>query len=68
MPIITHSCDLQQMTSENVIYHEGSGSCVFLADKAEDFVVMFQTSFPREEDWCWEAVKGTVSIVWSGLK
>lgn len=67
MPISTHKTDLEQLVSEQVIYHEGSGTCVFLADKEEDFVAVFQTSFPEEEGWCQRAVKGTASIIWSGI-
>lgn len=68
MPIFTRKNDFQQLISEQVVYHEGSGASVFLVDREEDFVVMFQTSFHDEKDWCWEAVKGTASIIWSGLR
>lgn len=68
MPISTHKTDCQQLVSEQVIFHEGSGTCVFLVDKEEDFVAMFQTSFPDEDGWCHTAVKGTASIIWSGIK
>ncbi len=68
MPIMTRRNDLWQTASENVIYHEGSGLCVFLVDREEDFIAMFQASFPGEDDWRWEAAKGTISVLWSGLK
>lgn len=68
MPISTHKTDLQQLVSENVIFHEGSGTSVFLVDKKEDFVAVFQTSFPEENGWNHEAVKGTASIIWSGIR
>ena len=68
MPISTHKTDCQQLVSEQVIFHEGSGTCVFLVDKEEDLVAMFQTSFPDEDGWCHTAVKGTASIIWSGIK
>lgn len=67
MPIATHKTDLEQLVSEDVIYHEGSGASVFLVDKEEDFVAVFQTGFPKEDDWRHEAVKGTASIIWSGI-
>lgn len=67
MPISTHRTDLSWLVSENTISHEGSGTCAFLVDKEEDFVAMFQTSFPDELGWCYEAVKGTASIIWSGI-
>lgn len=68
VPIYSRKMDLEQILSENVIYHEGSGTCVFLVDKEEDFVAMFQTSFRKEFDWNHRAVKGTASIIWSGIK
>lgn len=68
MPVSTHRTDLSWLVSDQVISHEGSGTCVFLVDKKEDFTAMFQTSFPDENSWCHEAVKGTASIIWSGLR
>jgi len=68
VPIVRQREELQQIVSENVIFHEGSGSCAFMVDKKEDFVVMFQVSFPDEKTWYWDALKGTASIIWSGLK
>lgn len=68
MPIIQTDKDLLQVTSDSVIYHEGSGGCVFLLDKTEDFAAMYQLSFVREGDWCWEAMRGTASIIWSGIQ
>ena len=68
MPISTHRTDYEQLVSEHVIYHEGSGSSVFLVDKEEDFVAVFQTGFPDEDGWCHEAVKGTASVIWSGIR
>lgn len=67
MPVSTHKTDFEQLVSGHVIYHEGAGTSVFLVDKEEDFVAMFQTSFPDEDGWCHEAVKGTASIIWSGI-
>ena len=66
--IYTRKTDLSQVLSDNVILHEGSGTSVFLVDKEEDFVAMFQMSFPVEYGWEHKAVKGTASIIWSGLK
>lgn len=68
MPIAMHRTDLQQLVSEPVIYHEGSGTCVLMIDKNEDFIAMFQTSFPKEDGWNHAAVKGTASILWSGIR
>lgn len=68
MPIATHKTDLQQLVSENVIYHEGSGTSVFLVDRQEDFIAVFQTSFPDENGWSHRAVKETASIIWSGIR
>lgn len=68
VPIYTHKTDLEQILSDNVIFHEGSGACVFLVDKEEDFAAVFQTSFRKEFDWCHKAVKGSASIIWSGIK
>ncbi len=68
VPIYSRKMDLEQMVSEGVIYHEGAGTCMFMVDKEEDFVAMFQTSFRKEFDWNHRAVKGTASIIWSGLK
>lgn len=67
VPIFTYKTDLEWILSDNVIFHEGSGTCVFIVDKEEDFVAMFQTSFRKEFDWCHRAVKGTASIIWSGI-
>lgn len=68
MPVSTHRTDLSWLVSDQVISHEGSGTCVFLVDKKEDFTAMFQTSFPDENSWCHDAVKGTASVIWSGLR
>ena len=68
MSISTHKTDLDQMLSENVILHEGSGTSVFLVDREEDFAAMFQMSFPYEDGWNHKAVKGTASIIWSGIQ
>ncbi|MDD7348523.1 MAG: serine hydrolase [Clostridiales bacterium] len=68
MPISTHGSDREQLISDSVIYHEGSGACVFLVDKKEDFVAVYQTSFPKEEGWSHRAVKATASIIWSGIR
>ncbi len=68
MPISTYKTDLEQLLSDKVILHEGSGSCAFFVDKEEDFVAMFQTSFPDEDGWNHAAVKGTASIIWSGIR
>lgn len=66
--ISTHKTDFDQILSENVILHEGSGTSVFLVDKEEDFAAMFQMSFPQENGWNHKAVKGTASIIWSGIR
>ena len=68
MSISTHNTDLEQILSENVILHEGSGTSVFMVDRQEDFVAMFQMSFPEENGWNHKAVKGTASIIWSGIQ
>lgn len=68
MAISTHNTDLEQILSENVILHEGSGTSVFMVDRQEDFVAMFQMSFPEENGWNHKAVKGTASIIWSGIQ
>ena len=68
LPIYSSSYDREQILSENVIYHEGSGTSVFLVDKQKDFVAMFQTSFHKEFDWDPRAVKDTATIIWSGFR
>ena len=68
VPIFSKKVDLDKMLSENTIYHEGAGTCMFLVDREEDFVAMFQTSFKKEFDWNYRAVMGTASIIWSGIK
>lgn len=68
VPIYSSKVDLEQILSEGTIYHEGAGTSVFLVDREEDFVAMFQTSFRKEFDWDYRAVKGTASIIWSGIK
>lgn len=68
LPIYSSTYDREQILSENVIYHEGSGTSVFLVDRQKDFVAMFQTSFRKEFDWDSRAVKDTATIIWSGLK
>lgn len=67
-PIYSAAYDKEQILSEGTVYHEGAGSCVLLIDRQEDFTAMFQTSFRKEFDWNWKAVKGTASIIWSGIK
>ena len=68
MPIYSAEYDREQALSEGTIYHEGAGTCVFLVDRREDFAAMFQTSFRKEFDWDFRAVKGLATIIWSGLK
>lgn len=68
VPIYSSGSDLEQILSEGTIFHEGAGTSVFLVDREEDFAAMFQTSFRREFDWDHRAVKGTASIIWSGIK
>ncbi|MBR4083614.1 MAG: beta-lactamase family protein [Lachnospiraceae bacterium] len=68
VPIYSRNMDLEQILSDGTIYHEGAGTSVLLVDKEEDFVAMFQTSFRKEFDWAHRAVKGTASIIWSGIK
>ncbi len=68
VPIYSKKIDLDQILSENTIYHEGAGTCMFMVDKEEDFIAMFQTSFRKEFGWNHRAVKGTASIIWSGIK
>lgn len=68
VPIYSSEYDLEQILSEETIYHEGAGTCVFLVDREEKFTAMFQTSFRKEFDWNWKAVKGIASIIWSGIE
>lgn len=68
VPIYSSKLDMEQILSEGTIYHEGAGTCALLVDREEDFVAMFQTSFRKEFDWDIRAVKGTASIIWSGIK
>lgn len=68
VPIYSKEIDLDKIVSENTIYHEGAGTSMFLVDKEEDFVAVFQTSFQKEFDWNHRAVMGTASIIWSGIK
>jgi CubicO group peptidase (beta-lactamase class C family) len=68
VPIYSSQYDMEQILSEGTIYHEGAGTCVFLVDRKENFTVMFQTSFRKEFDWSWKAVKGIASIIWSGIE
>lgn len=68
VPIYSVRTDPDQILSEHTILHEGAGTCVFLVDRQEDFAAVFQTSFRKEFDWCPDAVKGTASIIWSGLR
>lgn len=65
--IYSKKIDLDTILSENTIYHEGAGTCAFMVDREEDFVAIFQTSFKKEFDWEHRAVKGTASIIWSGI-
>ena len=67
VPIFSKKVDLDMALSENTIYHEGAGTCALMVDREEDFVAMFQTSFKKEFDWNYRAVKGTASIIWSGI-
>lgn len=67
VPIYSKKIDLDMMLSENTIYHEGAGTCALMVDREEDFAAMFQTSFRKEFDWNHRAVKGTASIIWSGI-
>ncbi len=67
VPIYSKGIDLDMILSENTIYHEGAGTCAFMVDREEDFVAMFQTSFKKEFAWKHRAVKGTASIIWSGI-
>ena len=68
MPIYSSKMDMEQLLSEGTIFHEGAGTSVFLVDRKEDFAAMFQTSFCKEFDWDYRAVKGIASIIWSGIK
>lgn len=68
MPIYSAEYDREQILTEGTIYHEGAGTSVLLIDRKEDFAAMFQTSFRKEFDWDYRAVKGMASIIWSGLK
>lgn len=68
MPIYSSKMDMEQLLSEGTIFHEGAGTSVFLVDREEDFAAMFQTSFCKEFDWDYRAVKGIASIIWSGIK
>ena len=68
VPIYSAGYDLEQILSEGTIYHEGAGTCVFLVDREENFAAMFQTSFRKEFDWNWKAVKGIASIICSGIE
>ncbi len=67
VPIYSKKIDLDRILSENTIFHEGAGTSMFLVDREEDFVAMFQTSFRKEFDWNHRAVMGTASIIWSGI-
>lgn len=67
VPIWSAEYDREQILSEGTIYHEGAGTCVFLADRQEDMTAMFQTSFRKEFDWDYRAVKGIATILWSGI-
>ena len=67
VPIWSAEYDREQILSEGTIYHEGAGTCVFLADRKEDMTAMFQTSFRKEFDWDYRAVKGIATILWSGI-
>lgn len=68
VPIYSSKSDMEQILSEGTVFHEGAGASVLLIDREEDFTAMFQTSFRKEFDWNWRAVKGTASIIWSGIK
>lgn len=66
-PILCRETDQQQLISENVLYHEGHGACMLMIDREEKFVAVYRTQFVDEDEWYAEAVKGTASIIWSGL-
>lgn len=66
-PILRREADQKQLVSENVLYHEGHGACVLMIDREEEFVAVYRTQFVNEEEWFAEAVKGTASVIWSGL-
>lgn len=68
VPIYSMKIDGDVILSEKTIYHQGAGTCMFLVDREEDFVAMFQTSFRKEFDWNHRAVNGTASIIWSGIR
>ncbi len=68
VPVFSAEYDSEQILSEGTIYHEGAGTCVFLVDRKKNFTAMFQTSFRKEFDWNWKAVKGIASIIWSGIE
>lgn len=68
VPIYSSKYDMDQILSEGTIYHEGAGTCVLLVDRKENFTAMFQTSFRKEFDWNWKAVKGVASIIFSGIE
>lgn len=66
-PLLRREAHRQQLVSENVLYHEGHGACMLLIDREENMVAVYQTRFVNDEDWNWEAVKGTTSVIWSGI-
>ncbi len=68
IPIFSFQYDREQILSQGTIYHEGAGTSVLLIDREENFTAMFQTSFRKEFDWNWKAVKGIASIIWSGIE
>ncbi len=67
-PIMRCGLDRQQLVSNDVLYHEGHGACMFLVDRKENMVAVYQTRFVKDDDWYWEAVKGMTSVIWSGIK
>lgn len=66
-PILTRRSDRQQLVSEGVVYHEGSGACVLMIDRDEQFVAVYRTQFTNEDDWYAEGARATASIIWSGF-
>lgn len=67
-PIWKSEYDQQQLVSDHVLYHEGKGAGMLIIDREEQMVAVYHTKFCNEDDWFWEAVKGTASIIWSGIK
>lgn len=68
VPMFKRSMDQQQLVTEGTLYHEGHGACMLLIDREEQMVAAYRTKFVHEEEWFWEAVKGTTSVIWSGVE